>query len=337
MKSKQVLIISNPEDEHTICVAEHLRKRGVQPILYYPENFGSELFLILVQTPVKEESIAISSPQGDIVNLENVDSIWYRRPRLVRLESETLNSEAIEFARDEWKSALESTYALLDKPLWVSHPDKLRDAARKPLQLRIAQYFGLNIPRTLITNNPEQARRFYEQCNGRVVTKATGSGWVYSRDGDDVYFVMTNRVDISDVQADDEIVIAPVTFQEEIPKEYEIRVNVIGQQVLAIRIDSQRSEVSKLDWRRYDVQNTPYAPYTLPPEISTKCLKLAQYFGLEFGAIDLIRQPDGRYVFLEINGNGQFLWAEELSGVKVSEALADLLAGVAPPLKSAQL
>jgi glutathione synthase/RimK-type ligase-like ATP-grasp enzyme len=58
---------------------------------------------------------------------------------------------------------------------------------------------------------------------------------------------------------------------------------------------------------------------------------------LEFGAIDLIRQPDGKYVFLEINGNGQFLWAEELSGVKVSEALADLLAGVAPPLKSAQL
>lgn len=148
---------------------------------------------------------------------------------------------------------------------------------------------------------------------------------------------MTNRIDISDVQADDEIAIAPVTFQEEIPKEYEIRVNIVGQQVLAIRIDSQRSEVSKLDWRRYDVQNTPYTPYTLPPEISANCLKLTQYFGLEFGAIDLIRQPDGKYVFLEINGNGQFLWAEELSGVKVSESLADLLAGVVPPLKSAQL
>jgi glutathione synthase/RimK-type ligase-like ATP-grasp enzyme len=67
------------------------------------------------------------------------------------------------------------------------------------------------------------------------------------------------------------------------------------------------------------------------------CLRLVQGLGLEFGAIDLIRTPDGRYVFLEVNGNGQFLWAEELSGVKVSEALADLLAGVAPSLQGTQL
>jgi len=336
MKPKQVLIISNPEDEHTVRVTDHLLKRGVEPILYYPENFGRELFLSVIQFPGQREDIVISTLKGDVVNLLNVDSVWYRRPRLVHID-ETLKPEALEFARDEWKSALEGVYTILDKPIWVSHPDNLRHAARKPLQLRIAQSFGLNIPRTLITNSPEQARKFYEQCSGRVVMKATGSGWVYSRDGNDVYFVLTNRVDISDMQSDDEIAIAPVTFQEEIPKEYEIRVNIVGQQVLAIRIDSQRSEVSKLDWRRYDVQNTPYTPYTLPPEISIKCLKLTQYFGLEFGAIDLIRQPDGKYVFLEINGNGQFLWAEELSGVKVSEALADLLAGVAPPLKSAQL
>lgn len=336
MKIRRVLIISNPEDEHTVCVTSHLRKRGVETILFYPEEFGRELFLTLSQSS-DQESIVISNLQGHTIDLISVDAVWYRRPRSILLDDGALEPEALEFARDEWKSALEGTYALLDKPLWVSHPDRLRDAARKPLQLRIAQYFGLNIPRTLITNNPEQARLFFEQCNGRVVTKATGSGWVYSESGDDVYFIMTNRVGISDVQSDDEIVVAPVTFQEEITKEYEIRVNIVGQQVLAIRIDSQKSKVSKLDWRRYDVQNTPYSPYVLPSEISSKCLKLTQYFGLEFGAIDLIRQPDGRYVFLEINGNGQFLWAEELSGVRVSEALADLLAGVASPLKSAQL
>jgi glutathione synthase/RimK-type ligase-like ATP-grasp enzyme len=66
-------------------------------------------------------------------------------------------------------------------------------------------------------------------------------------------------------------------------------------------------------------------------------LKLTKLLGLEFGAIDLIRQPDGEYIFLEINGNGQFLWAEELSGVNVGDALALLLTGIAPPLRLANL
>ena len=336
MKAKQVLIVSNPQDEHTARVTEYLQRLDVTPILYYPENFGREMFFSLRQSSSGQENINISTTSGEI-NLNDVDSIWYRRPRLVSLEGEMLESEGIEFARDEWKSALESAYALLHKPLWVSHPDKLREAARKPIQLRIAQKIGLDIPQTLITNNPNKAKEFYDSCNGKVIVKATGNGWIYSQDSDDVYFVMTNRPSHDDIQANDEITVAPVTFQEEILKEYEIRVNVVGQQVLAVRIDSQNSEISKLDWRRYDVQNTPYSHYRLPSEIENKCLKLTQLLGLEFGAIDLIKEPNGKYVFLEINGNGQFLWAEELSGVKISEALANLLAGITPSLKSANL
>lgn len=80
--------------------------------------------------------------------------------------------------------------------------------------------------------------------------------------------------------------------------------------------------------------HTPYTPYVLPAGIAAKCLRLTQLLGLEFGAIDLIRRPDGEYVFLEINGNGQFQWAEDLSGVKISDALVRLLAGITPPLRS---
>jgi len=336
MKVKQVLIVSNPQDEHTARVTGCLQKFDVTPILYYPENFGREMFFSLCQSVNDLENINILTSSGEI-NLNDVDSIWYRRPRLVSLDGEMLEPEGIEFARDEWRSALESAYALLHKPLWVSHPDKLREAARKPVQLRIAQSIGLDIPQTLITNNPDKAKEFFDLCNGKVIVKATGNGWIYSQDSDDVYFVMTNRPSLDDIQANDEISVSPVTFQEEIMKEYEVRVNVVGQQVLAVRIDSQNSEISKLDWRRYDVQNTPYSHYSLPSDIENKCLKITQLLGLEFGAIDLIKRPNGRYVFLEINGNGQFLWAEELSGVKISEALANLLAGNAPSLKSANL
>jgi len=337
MPPRNVLIVSNPQDEHTKCVARKIQELGAEPFLFYPENLGQEFMLALIHNLGRQTSVPVILVGTREVNLNEVYSVWYRRPRSVSIDTETISPAGIEFAQDEWRATLEATYALMARPLWVSHPDRLREAARKPLQLLVAHKLGLSTPRTLITNEPTKAKEFFQLCNGKVVVKATGSGWVYSQHGASIKYVLTNRISLSDLEASNEIKIAPVTFQEEVPKDYEIRVNIVGQELLAIRIDSQRSEVSQLDWRRYDIGNTPYLPYHLPADIETKCLKLARILGLEFGAIDLIRRPDGEYVFLEINGNGQFLWAEELSGVRVSDALARLLAGIAPPLKLANL
>ena len=332
MNIRRVLIISNPEDEHTTRVCERIRQFDAIPILLYPEQFGRTSSLVLEQglhDCLFTNTVMIGREK---IDLGEIYSIWYRRPRLVRLDEDAIAVEELEFARDEWKAALEAMYAMSTQVLWVSHPDRLREAARKPVQAQLACQLGLKAPRTLITNHPDKVREFYDICRGRVVVKATGRGWVYSQDSADLYYVLTNRATLDDIHASDEISIAPVTFQEEISKEYEVRANVVGQQVFAVRIDSQRSEISSVDWRRYDVLNTPYTAYKLPAEIERKCLHLTQLLGLEFGAIDLIREPKDEYVFLEINGNGQFLWAEDLSGVEVSTALAGLLAGESPPL-----
>ena len=47
--------------------------------------------------------------------------------------------------------------------------------------------------------------------------------------------------------------------------------------------------------------------------------------GLRFGAIDLILTPDGRYVFLEINPNGAWLWMQRTTGLPIGEAICDVL------------
>jgi glutathione synthase/RimK-type ligase-like ATP-grasp enzyme len=53
---------------------------------------------------------------------------------------------------------------------------------------------------------------------------------------------------------------------------------------------------------------------------------------LRFGAIDMIVTPEGRYVFLEINPNGQWRWIEDASGLPISDALCDALARPSPPV-----
>jgi glutathione synthase/RimK-type ligase-like ATP-grasp enzyme len=334
---KKVLIISNPQDKHTECVVAKIQKLGAEPLLFYPEKLGQNFSITLTHFADERVFTPILFTREIESNFSDFYSVWFRRPRLVTFELEEISHEGIEFVRDEWRALLEAIYALMKTSLWVSHPDRLREAARKPVQMLIANELGLRTPHTLITNDSSKAKEFFQAYKGKVICKPTGSGWTYSQDGKSVKYVLTNRMCPNDFEADEEIRMAPVTFQEEIPKAYEVRVNIIGQEVLAIKIDSQRSEISQLDWRRYDVDKTPYSAYQLPIEIKSKCLKLTQMLGLEFGAIDLIRTPDGNYIFLEINGNGQFLWAEELSGVKVSDSLAYLLAGIAPPLKSANL
>jgi D-alanine-D-alanine ligase-like ATP-grasp enzyme len=46
---------------------------------------------------------------------------------------------------------------------------------------------------------------------------------------------------------------------------------------------------------------------------------------LAYGAIDLILTPDGRYVFIEINPNGQYQWLEDMTGLPISRRIARLL------------
>jgi D-alanine-D-alanine ligase-like ATP-grasp enzyme len=46
---------------------------------------------------------------------------------------------------------------------------------------------------------------------------------------------------------------------------------------------------------------------------------------LTYGAIDLVLTPDGRYVFLEINPNGQWLWIDEMLSLGISHSIAEWL------------
>lgn len=58
---KSVLIISNPEDEHTARVAAHIRQIGGVPILFYQRNWGTVLYFALITTAQDFQHIRCSS------------------------------------------------------------------------------------------------------------------------------------------------------------------------------------------------------------------------------------------------------------------------------------
>lgn len=80
-----------------------------------------------------------------------------------------------------------------------------------------------------------------------------------------------------------------------------------------------------VDWRHYDFENVPHFSFELPQKIKDFCFNLVKRLGLIYGAIDMIVTPNEKYVFLEINPNGQYLWIELLTGLPISSTIAEAL------------
>jgi glutathione synthase/RimK-type ligase-like ATP-grasp enzyme len=117
----------------------------------------------------------------------------------------------------------------------------------------------------------------------------------------------------------------PVIVQEYVAKRVELRVTVVGRAVFAAEIHSQESNHARFDWRRYDLGSTRHEVHRLPAVVADRCVEIVGRLGLRYGAIDLILTPDGRYVFLEVNPTGQWLWIEKATGLPIGDALCDLL------------
>jgi glutathione synthase/RimK-type ligase-like ATP-grasp enzyme len=115
--------------------------------------------------------------------------------------------------------------------------------------------------------------------------------------------------------------------QNYVEKAFELRITVVGQEVFACKINSQLQDEDKgkTDWRQGYDYGLKHEPYDLPAEITSKCLLFLQRMELNFGCFDFIVTPGNQYLFLECNSNGQWLWIEQETGMRISGAIANFL------------
>jgi glutathione synthase/RimK-type ligase-like ATP-grasp enzyme len=204
---------------------------------------------------------------------------------------------------------------------------RCRTASLKLYQHRVASEVGLAIPRTVVTNDRAEVRRLAREVSGgRLVTKMN-YGFARERPGDGWYEkATTTPVTDADLEALEGLDLCPMIFQEEVPKKLELRVTIVGTRLFAAEVDSQSVPANRHDWR-VDQGANRWRPCQLPAPVADKLVALLTRLGLNYGACDMILTPDEQYVFLEVNTNGMFTWIEDQTGLPISEAIADLLAG----------
>jgi glutathione synthase/RimK-type ligase-like ATP-grasp enzyme len=203
---------------------------------------------------------------------------------------------------------------------WLSQPTSVYNAENKILQLKFAQKVGFKIPNTIITNSKKELQTFYKDNNESIIIKPISQNRIEYKEG--LSFIFTNIISEKQMEEIEEYDLTPCIFQENIIKDFEVRATVVGDKVFAAAVYSQEVEETKIDWRRKKLK---FIKTTLPPEIEESCIKLVKNFNLEFGAIDLVKNKNGEYIFLEINPNGQWAWIESQTGLEISEAIINFL------------
>lgn len=322
VSKKTVLVLTQQLDFHADLVIHELNRRGVNLVRFDTSDFPQRSTLI---TRSRSDSWdgTITLPDRSI-HFDQLSSIWYRRPTPFELDP-TLTPAGQQFASAEARMAIGGLLRSIDC-LWVNHPEKMVTADYKPFQLKVAGDCGLEIPASLITNDPDAVISFFEHCHGQMIYKTLSGGMIVSESGD-VVSIYTSRVTLDDLLNESQRVRhTACLFQELVPKKLELRITVIGNHVFPAEIYFRHAEQAAVDWRTA-YQDLRYEIHQLPEDIHNKCLALVQKLGLSFAAIDMIVTPDGRYVFLELNSNGQWGWIQNATGLPICETLVDMLVG----------
>ncbi len=198
-------------------------------------------------------------------------------------------------------------------------------------QARLAETLGLTTVQSLVTNDLEAAKRFVGD-HEQVIAKPLGNPYIpVGRDkntGDTDFLMMRPvNVDVGTLDGMSEIDFAktPLFLQKRIRKKYEIRCHIINGHCIAVKLPSNDTEYTQLDWR-WGSKTLNFQPLDLDERVVNALRAFNQKMGLIYGVFDLIVDENDEHLFLECNPDGNWLWLDECVGGQLVRSYAQMLA-----------
>ncbi|MFA5933956.1 MAG: hypothetical protein WC795_01915 [Candidatus Paceibacterota bacterium] len=245
---------------------------------------------------------------------------------LVNLSHFKMEQAGIEYVEAEITEFILGLYALLNEKIWINNPFSTRISHRKLLQLQVAKNIGFKIPQTLISNDEQAVLSFAESLNWDIAIKSLGaiSVTTHEQDRQKQFGIFTRRIIKDELLAvKNKIKYSPTLYQQYIKKKFELRITCVGKEVFGCRIDSQENPETSEDMR-FNVRSLKHQQFDCTP-IKKMLQEYLDYFKINFGCFDIAVDENDNYIFFECNPNGQWLWIEQLTGMKISESIANLL------------
>jgi glutathione synthase/RimK-type ligase-like ATP-grasp enzyme len=307
-----IAILSVESDLHALIIQKALEKYdNLTCHIVETNSLCGSSSLNWSNTDMEGLECRILASGGHEVDVSTLDVIWWRRTSYPQqIPSSVTDLAHVDLINNDCRAALLGILLNEFRGSWINDPTASRLAENKLVQLRAADRCGFLVPRTLVSQDPIAIRQFCETLGNNVIVKPVG-GTRKAR-------LLTRMLAEEHLASEDSMRLCPAIYQEYIPGQRHIRAQCFGDSVYAVLIESQN-----LDWRVN--LEVPFTIVDLPEDVKMHLCDVCKLLGLKMGVVDLKLTPEDKFAWLEINPQGQFLFAEGLSGLDLTSAFADFL------------
>jgi len=243
----------------------------------------------------------IEDPTGRSIDDTRTRKVLYRKPFVTK----DIDAQ-IDISDQDAYSEAELWYALREmiNLLWASEKLVLVEPRAdmrvgKFVQMHVARryfnvpdyHFGLGYPGPFLGGRPTIVKSLtFESVSGKNEPRV----------------LYTTRVREEELSTD-----FPWMVQEYIEAKMDVTVAFVRDQLFAFELDRGPFLSRTVDWRELpvDATATMWRPHALPDQLEDAVFAFMHDLGLHFGRLDLLHDGS-RYVFLEVNPNGQWGWLD---------------------------
>jgi glutathione synthase/RimK-type ligase-like ATP-grasp enzyme len=297
-----ILFFGRPDDAPLAAAIDEAAARGAAHVILDQALLGTEELVVDVGPDRVTGRLRVG---GMELALDEIRAVFARPLALPRFADPLARARAECFHGMflEW---------IEDAPcVVVNRPQAMLSNGSKPFQIQLIAQAGFAVPDTLVSNCPEDVRRFHDR-HGRVIYKSVSGIRSIVRELDAPALDRLERVRS-----------LPTQFQAYV-EGVDVRVHVVGERCFATEIASEATDYrySHRDGRPAILDAT-----RVPLPVEERCVAVAARLGLPFCGIDLRRRPDGEYACFEVNPMPAFSYFAREAGQPIAVALVDLLMG----------
>lgn len=319
-----VLCVTHSNDFYTVdIVINRLKELGIEVLRFNSDDFSYKI-KFEYDNFSGNQRFKLLADDFEITS-DKIQAVWYRKLWNVAIP-ENLDEEYTRIYNQEYLTMRNLFFDSLKNIPWMNEMSidhKISD--NKFEQLDIAYKSGLKVPKSLFTNNSESVKNFfYSECDQQMIAKLHGA-LSRSMSGNTPFFP-TTTIEEEDLEGLDSLIYCPMIFQEKIEKQYELRIIYVDGDFFTGKINAGNSIKGSTDWRAANDIRPSWENYDLPLDVCESIKIMMKAMNLFFGAIDMICDKNGQYIFLEVNPQGEWGMLQKDLGLKIGEAIAEKIA-----------